>query len=58
MPEHAASRTCSIHGDTIVDEPGGPDMPTVHGRSYCPTCQRELNEALDRGMSPSSSDDK
>lgn len=38
---------CERHGLEIVEEPGGPDMPTVHGRRYCPACQAELNAALD-----------
>lgn len=40
--------TCIIHGDELIDEPGGVDMPTIHGRRYCPTCQEELFKALDK----------
>ena len=39
--------TCERHGEWIIAEPGGPDMPTIHGRYYCPTCQAELMAVLD-----------
>lgn len=39
--------TCATHGDVIVHEAGGVNMPTVHGRDYCPTCQSEFIAALD-----------
>ena len=38
---------CEEHGDVLIWEPGGPDMPTLYGRRYCPTCQTLLMEALD-----------
>jgi len=40
-------KTCSEHGDALIWEPGGDDMPTVYGRWYCPSCQRQLMAALD-----------
>lgn len=40
-------RRCAVHGDRLIIEPGGPDKPTIYGRTYCPTCQQRLNEALD-----------
>lgn len=43
----STSRVCPRHGDELVDEPGGADMPTIYGRTYCPTCQVEFNAALD-----------
>lgn len=39
---------CAKHNTPLVAETGGPDMPTIYGRIYCPDCQRELNEVLDR----------
>lgn len=39
--------TCNQHGDPIITEAGGGDMPTIHGRRYCPTCQEALMAALD-----------
>jgi hypothetical protein len=44
MPEW--TRTCEEHGDTLVWENGGPRMPTVFGRWYCPTCHVLFMEAL------------
>ena len=41
------SETCGQHGDTMIDEPGGDDMPTIYGRRYCPICQEVLMAALD-----------
>ena len=43
----ATRKTCPEHGDELVFEQGGPDMPTIAGRLYCPTCQHKLMEALD-----------
>lgn len=43
-------RTCPTHGLALVEEPGGPDKPTIHGRTYCPTCQEELTAALDEDL--------
>lgn len=40
-------RTCSEHDVALIWEPGGDDMPTIHGRWYCPTCQEALMAALD-----------
>jgi hypothetical protein len=40
-------KTCSEHGDVLIWEPGGDDMPTVYGRWYCPSCQRRLMAAFD-----------
>lgn len=41
------SDTCAEHGDPLIHEPGGPDMPTLRGRTYCPTCQERFMRALD-----------
>lgn len=41
-------RICAVHLVPIVVEPGGPHMPTVHGRTYCPQCQSDMNTALDK----------
>lgn len=38
---------CPEHGDELIWEPGGDDMPTIYGRRYCPTCQVLLMAALD-----------
>jgi hypothetical protein len=38
---------CSQHGDELIKERGGPDMPTIYGRLYCPSCQRIMNQLLD-----------
>lgn len=43
-----AVKKCSLHGDVIVHEEGGLDKPTIYGRTYCPTCQSEFIEAMDR----------
>jgi hypothetical protein len=43
----STSRVCAIHGDELVDEPGGLTMPTLYGRTYCPSCQRKFLEVLD-----------
>jgi hypothetical protein len=43
----AQPATCSLHGDEIVVEEGGPDKPTLHGRHYCPSCQESFMRALD-----------
>jgi hypothetical protein len=42
-----SERTCAEHGDVLIYEPGGDDMPTLYGRWYCPTCQELFMEALD-----------
>lgn len=39
--------TCPTHGDLIIYEPGGPNMPTIFGRDYCPTCQDDFIAALE-----------
>jgi len=50
-PRHSSDtdvHTCAVHPDAkLIYERGGDDMPTIHGRWYCPECQRMLNEALD-----------
>lgn len=38
---------CQAHDVELVREEGGPDMPTISGRLYCPVCQAELMKALD-----------
>ena len=43
----ARKRVCAEHGDALVYEPGGDDMPTLYGRHYCPTCQELLFAALE-----------
>lgn len=40
-------RTCYVHRVPLVHEPGGDDMPTIHGRTYCPKCNERLMRALD-----------
>ncbi len=45
QPAADAAR-CFEHGDALVWEEGGPDMPTIHGRHYCPTCQVALGDVL------------
>lgn len=45
------TRTCANHGDTILWEDGGPDMPTTNGRWYCPSCERVAMGAVDGGES-------
>lgn len=37
---------CSMHNEPMVREAGGPGMTTIHGRTYCPTCQAELLTAM------------
>ena len=39
---------CSMHGDLLIWEEGGPDKVTLHGRWYCPTCQESFMRALDQ----------
>jgi hypothetical protein len=39
---------CAEHGDHLVWELGGDDMPTIYGRWYCPTCQELFAQALDQ----------
>lgn len=46
--EPGEGRRCPIHLAEIVWEPGGADMPTINGRYYCPVCQRQMAEVLDR----------
>lgn len=43
----ANEKKCAEHGDVLVFERGGPDMPSIAGRLYCPTCQQKFMEALD-----------
>ena len=53
MPDLASNDRvfCVIHRDTeIVTEPGGPDMPTIHGRRYCPKCQTALTDAFNKAV--------
>ena len=38
---------CPTHLIPLIHEEGGPDKPSVHGRTYCPDCQTEFNTALD-----------
>jgi hypothetical protein len=40
-------RTCAEHGDALIWEPGGDDMPTIYGRWYCPACQQAFLAAVD-----------
>ena len=40
--------TCREHGDSLIWEPGGDDMPTIKGRWYCPTCQTIFMVVLNR----------
>ena len=44
---HADYGRCAIQDLELIEEPGGPEMPTIHGRRYCPACQDTLNKALD-----------
>lgn len=49
-PESSDSDTywCSEHPNVaLIHERGGNDMPTIHGRWYCPACQSLLFAALD-----------
>lgn len=41
-------RICATHQVPVITEPGGPDMPTIHGRTYCPQCQSDMNAVLDK----------
>jgi ferredoxin len=38
---------CAEHGDELVWERGGVDMPTTCGRRYCPTCQARFAAWVD-----------
>lgn len=38
---------CDKHGVRLIYEAGGSLMPTLYGRTYCPSCQDELFDALD-----------
>ncbi len=40
-------RRCAEHDEVLIREPGGDDMPTLHGRWYCPSCQERFIEAMD-----------
>lgn len=47
LDPNAPTGRCPEHGDALAREEGGPDKPTLFGRTYCPTCQQEFIAALD-----------
>lgn len=44
---HTATQ-CEVHKIPLITEKGGPDMPTIRGRMYCPQCQTAFMDALEQ----------